>query len=312
MGLQRKGLILFLLTGLLFVTGCSKKQNEETGKETETMTAKVDTVNTGTFSMKYLKFGNGPKTFVILPGLSVQSVLGYADAIQAQYANMADDFTIYLFDRREELPENYSIPQMAQDTVTAMKQLGLKDICLFGASQGGMISMEIASQEPDLVQKLILASTCCALGEEENAGIQNWIRLAEAKDAEGLYLSFGELVYPKEVFEPQRQAYIDAAKTVTEEELERFAVLAGTIIDFNCAEDLKQVKCPVLVLGSRDDNVLGGNACPEITNILSSVTDCELYMYDGYGHAVYDLAPDFLDRIKTFCMSEKTAESEQR
>ena len=48
-----------------------------------------------------------------------------------------DDFTIYLFDRRNELPDSYSIYDMAKDTASAIKALGLKDICLFGASQGG-------------------------------------------------------------------------------------------------------------------------------------------------------------------------------
>ncbi|MBR3202781.1 MAG: alpha/beta hydrolase [Solobacterium sp.] len=301
--LKQRKRIVFLLAAMLLVSGCGKKQEAKTEGETKETMGTVETVKTDSFSMKYLKFGNGDRPLVILPGLSVQSVMGSAEAIETAYAKMTDEFTIYLFDRREELPETYSIKEMAKDTIVAIHALGLSDICLYGTSQGGMISMEIAGLEPELVQKLILASTSCNIRAEQNAGIQNWIQLAEDKNAEGLYLSFGELVYPKEVFDSNRETFINMAKSVTEEELERFTVLAGTIIDFNCVDDLKQVKCPVLVLGSNDDQVLGKDACPEIAEVLQGSTDCELYMYDGYGHAVYDLAPDFLDRIKTFCLN---------
>ena len=36
----------------------------------------VETVKTDAFSMDYVRFGSGKRTFVILPGLSVQSVMG--------------------------------------------------------------------------------------------------------------------------------------------------------------------------------------------------------------------------------------------
>ena len=33
---------------------------------------------------------------------------------------------------------------------------------------------------------------------------------------------------------------------------------------------------------------------------LKDHTYCELYMYDGYGHAAYDLAPDYRERMLEF------------
>ena len=59
----------------------------------------------------------------------------------------------------------------------------------------------------------------------------------------------------------------------------------------------------MLVIGSNDDNVLGGEASVKIYDKLKDHPGCELYMYDGYGHAVYDLAPDYRERMLNFYKS---------
>ena len=57
------------------------------------MSIQIETVHTDTFSMNYFRFGKGEKTLVILPGLSVQSVMGAADAIAAAYQPCEEIFT---------------------------------------------------------------------------------------------------------------------------------------------------------------------------------------------------------------------------
>ena len=58
--------------------------------------------------------------------------------------------------------------------------------------------------------------------------------------------------------------------------------------------------CPVLVIGSNDDKVLGGEASVQIMEALKGKSGCELFMYDGYGHVAYDLAPDYRERMMKF------------
>ena len=108
--------------------------------------------------MQYLEFGHGEKTLVILPGLSVKSVLLYEEAIVPAYSVFAREYTVYLFDRRLDLPDGYSIADMAADTAV-MNSLGISGACVFGVSQGGMIAQILASSHPELVKKLVLAST---------------------------------------------------------------------------------------------------------------------------------------------------------
>ena len=269
--------------------------------------AVVETVTAEGFTMDYIRFGHGGKPLVILPGLSVQSVMGSADAVADAYQSMTDEYTVYLFDRRKELPESYSIFEMAQDTAEAMEILGLAQADLFGASQGGMIALVIAAEHPELVHKLVLGSTAAQIGEEDFQTIENWIELAKAGDAEGLYLAFGEALYPPELFALYHDALIAAAETVTEEDLARFVVLAEGIRGFECSAELEKIQCPVLVIGSMTDQVLGAEASFRIAELLSGREDAELFMYGAYGHASYDIAPDYKDRLLDFYLPELAA-----
>ena len=131
-----------------------------------------------------------------------------------------------------------------------------------------------------------------------------WIRLAEAGDAETLYLAFGEALYPKELLEASRELLKDLAKTVTEVELRRFVVMAKALKGF-ITDELPKIRCPALVIGSEDDRVVGGEASRIIAERLRGHPGCELFMYDGYGHAAYDTAPDYRDRIAEFLAENK-------
>ena len=40
-----------------------------------------------------------------------------------------------------------------------------------------------------------------------------------------------------------------------------------------------------------------------VAEVFAGRPKCELYIYSGYGHAAYDLAPDYKERILEFCLS---------
>ena len=261
------------------------------------MNINIETVSTETFTMEFFRFGRGEKTFVILPGLSVQSVMGFANSVAGEYRIFSDEYTIYVFDRRKDLPAAYTVRDMARDTAEAMRALGLSQADLMGASQGGMIAMEIAVRNPDLVRRLALASTSSRVDEEQYGAIGKWVSLAKAGDREELYLAFGEAVYPGDVFAQMKMLLAAMAKNVTDEDLQRFVVLAEGAKDFDVTEDLKKITCPVLVIGSLDDGVLGAAASVTIARNLPAQKGVVLHMYDGYGHAAYDTAPDYRKRL---------------
>ncbi|MBQ3708622.1 MAG: alpha/beta fold hydrolase [Clostridia bacterium] len=260
----------------------------------------IETVRCEGFSMDFFRFGEGPRPLVILPGLSVQSVMLSADAVARAYASMRTDYTVFTFDRRKELPPVYPIADMAQDTAEAMRALGIGDADLFGASQGGMIAMEIALRWPELVRRLALGSTAADVRGARGDVLEKWIALADAGDAVGLTRAFGGAVYPKAVYDGAEALFEKAAGTVTGEELARFSVLAAGTRDFCVTDRLAEFRSPVLLLSSDDDRVLGPDAGREIAQALAGRPDFLEHRYTGFGHAAYDLAPDYRDRLLAF------------
>ena len=267
------------------------------------MAIAIETVETGGFEMDFFRFGTGARPLVILPGLSVQSVCGFADAVAAAYAPLTEDFTVYVFDRRRELPEVYPVEAMAEDTAAAMAALGLRAVSLFGASQGGMMAQLIAIRRPALVAKLVLGSSSSHGTGAQFAVVARWIELARQGDRKGLYLDFGEKIYPPAVFKQVKDSLLAAAETVTERDLARFVILAEGIRGFNITHQLDKIQCPVLAIGVYEDAVLDADATMEIAVQLDERLDFRLYMYTGYGHAAFDTAPDYRDRMRRFLLS---------
>ncbi len=250
--------------------------------------------------MDYCKFGKGEKVLVILPGLANQSIMGSADAVAEAYKVLTKDITIYLFERRNELPKTYSVADNARDVVIALETLALNRINMMGVSYGGMTSMEIATRHPELVEKLILASTSANVTEEEFKEIERWLDIAERGDATSLYLAFGEALYPQDVFEQAKSFLIGAAKTVTHNDIDRFITFAKGMKDFNILNRLGEIQCPVLFIRDKQDRVFGLIVSNNLIKQMNDLTNFQVYMYDGYGHAVYDTAPDFKERMLEF------------
>lgn len=292
-------MICIMAVLLIFpAASCGKKE------EPQVKAIPIEKVVTDRMEMNYFRFGSGEKIMVILPGLSVQSVMGSADAVAEAYSCFADDFTVYLFDRREDLPDIYSIEDMAEDTIEAMKALGLDDVYLFGASQGGMIALSIAIKAPSLVCRLALGSTCASAEDIQTGVLTEWIDLASSGDREALQLAFGRALYPEEVYSAYEDVFREMAKGITDGDLERFVILAKGIGGFDVTGELNKISCPVLAIGSNDDMVLGPEGTLRIAQILKDKKDFSLYMYDGYGHASFDTAPDYKERLMEFFLGE--------
>ncbi len=297
-----KKLIPALVAGLLLlgITGCQTGiEPEPTAEPTAAPTAAVSvkTVSSGGMEMDYITFGNGEKSFVILPGLSVHSVMGSADAIAEAYKDFAEEYTVYLFDRAKDIHDGYTVRDMAGDTAVAMKALGIENADVFGASQGGMIAQYLAIDHPELVHKLILGSTLARPNDGFNSIVDEWISLAEEKQETRLLESFVDSVYSEATLESYRDTLISMNSGISDKEYERFIILAAACKSFDCYDELSNIKCPVLVIGSEGDGVVGADGSRQIAEALG----CELYLYDkNYGHGVYDEAPDYRQRCLDF------------
>ena len=304
-----KKLAALFLTAVLLIaaTGCRSDTEQETTAEAadSAAAAQVKTVLTGDTQMDYTVFGSGKKSFVILPGLSVHSVMGSSEAIAEAYRDFTEEYTVYVFDRARNISEGYTVREMARDTAEAMKKLGIQNVDVFGASQGGMIAMYLAADYPEEVNKLILGSTLAKPNDTFNRVVDEWIRLVEEKNETGLLESFADNVYSKATLDTYRETLISSNRGITDEEYRRFEILAGACKTFDCYDELSEIKCPVYVIGSEGDRVVTAEGSRQIAQALG----CKLYLYDeSYGHGVYDEAADYRQRCMEFLSEESSTD----
>lgn len=291
--------MIAVLLVLLCITGCADKKTKEREESGDML---VDKVTIDGKEMEYLHFGkeDGEK-FIILPGLSLKSVMGSAEAIVPAYALLADNYDIYLFDHIKEEPDGYDIKGMAEDTLAAFDQLGLDQVHLMGVSMGGMVAQEIALSEPDKVSSLILCSTAMNTAHSDPAVFENWADLAVKKDTSALMASFGERVYTPSFYENYKDVIIASGQGATDQDYRNFLISLKAIKDFDISTEAHKITCPAYVIGAGEDQLLGMQATRELIDAL----DCPYFIYEGYGHGVYDEAPDYLTHIDAFLTENK-------
>jgi 3-oxoadipate enol-lactonase len=261
------------------------------------MATKIKTVSISNLEMDYFTFGSGEKKFIILPGLSIHSVMNAADAIAEAYQIFASDYTVYVFDRVKNIHIGYTIKDMAEDTAAAMNALHIESADLFGASQGGMIGQYLAIDHPELVHKLILGSTLAKPNDVFLSTVAEWCQLAEEKNELKLLEHFADCVYSESTLNAYRDIIISTNRGISDHEFKRFLIMTEACKTFDCYDALSSIQCPVLVLGSDGDRVVTSEGSKQIAKVLG----CALYLYDSnYGHGVYDEAPDYKQRCLEF------------
>ena len=256
----------------------------------------IQSVKVNNSEMEYIKFGDGNKIFVIIPGLSLKSVLLSEEVIIASFSEFTNDFTIYLFDRIKDIPKNYNIHNMAEDAYSAMINAWIKSCNIFWASQWWMIAQCIAIKHPNFIERMILWSTTCKIESNALKIISGRIELAKLGKISELKKRFLTDVYCEETIKKYWTFILQADSDLTDEETQRFIKFASAMLGFDIEKDLWNIKCNVLAIWSNYDKIFGW----ESTKNIAKRIKCESYLYDKYGHAVYDEAPDFREKMLKF------------
>ena len=258
-----------------------------------------DSVKIHDTTMDYIAFGQGNKPLVILPGLSLNRVKGAGLSLAYMYRRFAKEYRVYVFDKKEAVEQGVTIREMAADTAYVMEQLGIIKAYIFGVSQGGMIAQYIAMDYPRLVEKLVLAVTLSRQNESMKSAVDTWIHYAEKKELESFVEDMLVRLYSSKYIKKYRLLIPMMIRMSKKADLNRFVILAKSCFTCETYNELHKIQCPVLVLGGKQDQVVTGEASEEIAEKLN----CKIFMYEELGHAAYEEAKDFNERIYTFLQS---------
>ena len=257
-------------------------------------------VAVGDTDMYYVAFGDGKRNLVVLPGLSdgLTTVKGKAWLLASPYKRFFHDFTVYMFSRKNDMPEGYSIEDMADDQVTAMKNLGINRACVLGVSQGGMIAQSIAIRHSETVDHLILAVTTPYANKVATDAVSSWIDMVNRGDHTALMVDTAEKMYSDRYLRKNGKYFPLIAKFTKPSTYDRFLKNANAILRFDARDELTKIVCPTLIIAGSNDKTVGNDAPEELKD---GIANSELFVYEGLGHGAFEEAKDFYDRVLAFC-----------
>ena len=233
----------------------------------------------------YVTFGKGDKNLIIITGLSLQRLNDLSNlAIYALFYQYAKEYKVYIFDRRDHIEEGMTIEDMADDLYHSLEALHIDNASVIGISQGGMIAQLFAIKYPQKVKKLVLALTLSRNNTISRETIVGWIEMAENGDMAKLNKNFMSKTFSSPVLKKLYWINKLFLRSVSKEKRNRFVCLAKSILAFDCYSSLDKITCPTLVLGAKNDLVLGVNGARELAN---AIPNASYYEFDKLGHAAY-------------------------
>lgn len=249
--------------------------------------------------MEYICFGKGEKTLIMIPGLGdgLKTVKGLAIPFAMLYKQYAHEYTVYVFSRKNKLKEGFTTREMASDLVTAMDILGIKKASIIGISQGGMIAQYIAIDAPNKVEKLVLAVTLCKPNETSQRVIGDWIKMAESNEYGNIFIDIAEKSYTEKRLRMYRLCYPLLTRYTKPKDLTRFIIQAYACITHHAKAELDKIKCPTLVIGGDEDQIVGSESSSELAE---GIKNSQLILYSGMSHGLYEEASDFNTHVLTF------------
>ena len=283
--------------------------------------AKNERIRIGDTDMDYVSFGKelrcknslfhalhtqnpGKGVLIMLPGLGdgLSTVKGMALALAMTYQAYARDYSVFIFSRKNDIPENYSTRDMAKDQAKAMRGLGITNANVIGISQGGMIAQYLAIDYPELVGKLVLAVTLAEQNERIQHVVNHWISLAERGDYKSLMIDTAQKSYSEKYLKKYRRLFPLLGYFGKPKDFNRFLIQAKSCLHHDACSELYKIACPTFIIGGGCDKIVGNTAALELAH---KIKKSELFIYHDLGHAAYEEGRDFNTRILHFLAKQQ-------
>ena len=242
-------------------------------------------VETGYFenNLPYARIGSGPRNLIIFDGLSFdhQPPSGFnLKMMRNNYKAFTEDFTVYVVNRKPNLPMGYSMRDMSEDYAEMIKRQFDDPVDIMGISTGGPMAQHFAVDHPELVDHLVLASTGCRLSEH---GAKLQIRVADLArrgkwraacvaligavftGLKGMFYKTVAWLFAKRFF-GSAEYPIDGVVEIEAEDAHNFR------------DRLAEIKAPTLVIGGENDFFY------PIAELAEGIPNAKLILYKNAGH----------------------------
>ncbi len=252
--------------------------------------------------------GRGPNILLISPLGSDSSF--WARQVQA----FAQKYRVITFDSRgtgfsSGCSESHSTEQIAQDAIALLKKLNVTRTHVVGLALGGLAAQHIALLQPQLVDRMVLASTYAKADETLTDTVLGWQRIAREGSMDDLFNvclnslfsrefaedSDGELTKLRTFFQLNLQTPADFLRQST----------AG--IRHDTREMLGRIQCPTLVLHGEEDMVVDRSMA---LSLAEGIPDAQsVFIPRGAHFMSWEMADQFNEEVVGFLGSEQPSDA---
>lgn len=269
-------------------------------------------------TLAYRREGEGP-VLVCHPGGP-----GFSSRYLVELAGLGERLTLVMLNPRgtdgsdrPADPRAYSTEDYVADVDELRLSLGLERIDLLGHSHGGIVAMAYAAAYPELVERLVLASTLAHFDLAQEAAMEEavqarsgepWYADARAAleaeqtgdfstDEELADLAFREFPFYFASYGEAETAYLERIRELPN--ADALHLFNREIFPtFDLRPDLARITAPALVIAGEEDFITGPACAREIA---AALPDARLVLLPGVGHFIFVEAPErFRDEVLSF------------
>jgi pimeloyl-ACP methyl ester carboxylesterase len=262
------------------------------------MTATATTVRNGDAELHVVQRGAGPDV-LLLCGLSDP-----LEVWDAQVEPLMDRYRFTVHDTRgvgrTKAPvESITVPNLASDAATIIRELGLERPHVMGFSGGGHVAMELAITYPELVGSLVLCTTFSEADELSSAKLEAWMLIAEhAPSPEAFMRMFLSSIYTRAAHADGRvDRWIEEALAFEPQMTgEAFLATVKAYAESETTSGLHRIAVPTLLIaGEHDHNV----PPPYSRDIAARIPGAELVVMPEQGHQPFHEVPEEYNALVT-------------
>lgn len=248
----------------------------------------------------YKEYGSGTP-LLLIAGLGSDSTSWLPVII-----GLSKNFRVITFDNvgvGRSSPDNdgITIQEMAQETASLIKFLSIEKTNVLGHSMGGMIAMELAITNPDLVDKLIIAASCTKINTRNKALFQDMVAyLEEGMDKRLWFRNLFYWIFSPKFFEDKEildQAVQMAINYRYPQSDASFKNQVKAITNFDCSNRVKKIHAPTLIMSGNED-LLFPKSDNQFLFDIPSATEIDV---EHAAHSIHmDESQVFMDNVVKF------------
>jgi pimeloyl-ACP methyl ester carboxylesterase len=246
--------------------------------------------------------GDGPPV-VIFAGLSPSTGVDSNVVVQGALGpvlSLANSRRLVVFNRRPRLSRGMTMAELAAEHADALAEAFARPVDLVGESTGGSIAQQLAADRPEVVARLVLASTACRLGplgRQLQRKVGQAVRAGQRRRA--LAIAAAGLVPPRRGQSAAAAVgWLTAGRIVKDDG--DWADLATTIEaedDFDLTRCAAPVRARTLIVGGVDDRFYSPGLFAETARLSPN---SRLRLVESRGHITVLRDPDVRRDIAQF------------